>query len=289
VPRTILAFFAHPDDEAFGTGGTLAKYALEGDRVLLVCATGGESGVNRLDENDLERLGELRTEELVRACAQLGIEPPVFMGYRDSGMAGTPENDHAESLHSADLDEVASKIRAIVEDEEPDAVITFERYGWYGHPDHIKMYQAVRAAYETLADPPPLFCAAFPAEAARYSAWAMEQAGEEVPAMFNNPDRLRYSLDMIPIVVDTSTLAARKIAALNEHRTQMGADGIEARWLPEVLAVRTDREYFIPAANHDALPDEILPYERAGGLFGEPPPDPLVSYPILDETQASSE
>ena len=284
MARKILAFFAHPDDEAFGTGGTLAKYAAQGDTVQLICATGGESGVNRLDENDLERLGELRTEELRRACVQLGIEPPVFLSYRDSGMAGTPENDHPESLHSADLTEVATRIRAIIEAEHPDAIVTFERFGWYGHPDHIKVYEAVRAAYKGLENPPPLYCAAFPAEAARYSAWVLEQAGEEVPAMFSNPNRMRYSLDMIPIVVDTSDVAAIKIAALNEHRSQMGPDGIEARWLPEVLKVRTDREYFIPVASHDALPDEILPFERAGGLFGEPPPDPLVPYPLIDES-----
>lgn len=286
MSRKILAFFAHPDDEAFGTGGTLAKYAAQGDTVKLICATGGESGVNRLDETDLERLGELRTEELRQACVQLGIDPPVFLGYRDSGMAGTPENDHAESLHTADVNEVAAKVRAIIEAEQPDAIVTFERFGWYGHPDHIKVYEAVRAAVEPL-EGPPLYCAAFPSEAARYSAWVMEQAGEEVPAMFSNPDRLRYSLDMIPIVVDTSDVADIKIAALNEHRTQMGPDGIEARWQPEVLKTRTDREYFIPVANHDALPDEILPYERAGGLFGEPPPDPLVPYPIIEDSETA--
>jgi N-acetyl-1-D-myo-inositol-2-amino-2-deoxy-alpha-D-glucopyranoside deacetylase len=289
VDRTILAIFAHPDDEAFGTGGTLAKYALEGDRVYLVCATGGEAGLNRLDEHDLERLGDLRSEELRRACEQLGIEAPLFMGYRDSGMAGTPENQHLESLNLAPLDEVAEKLREIIAELRPDALITFERYGWYGHPDHVKVYQAVRAALEGLEDAPPLFCAAMPAEAARYSAHLMEQAGEEVPAMFSNPDRLRYSLDMIPIVVDTSELAARKIAALNEHRTQMGPTGVEGRWLPEVMRVRTDREYFMPSAHHDALPDEILPFERAGGLFGEPPPDPLVPYPIIEPLQTEHE
>lgn len=287
--RTILAFFAHPDDEAFGTGGTLARYALEGDTVKLICATGGEAGVNRLDENDLERLGELRTEELRQACKMLGIEPPVFLGYRDSGMAGTPENEHAESLHVADLHEVADKFRTIIEAEEPDAIVTFERFGWYGHPDHIKVYEAVREALREMDDAPPLFCAAFPAEAARYSAYVLEQAGEEVPGMFNNPDRLRYSLDMIPIVIDTSDLADRKIAALNEHRTQMGPDGIEGRWPAEVLKVRTDREYFMPSAIHDALPDEILPFERTGGLFGEPPPDPLVPYPIIEPSEETDE
>ncbi len=288
--RTILAFFAHPDDEAFGTGGTMAKYALEGDTVLLVCGTGGESGVNRLDETDLERLGELRTEELRQACEQLGIEPPIFLGYRDSGMAGTAENEHPESLHSAPLGEVAEKARQIIDDTKPDAIITFERYGWYGHPDHIKMYQAVREALKDDKEM-PLYLAAFPAEAARYSAWRLEQEGEEVPAMFSNPDRLRYSLDMIPIVVDTSAQAQRKIAALNEHRTQMGPDGVEGRWIRDVLRVRTDREYFMSAAHHDALPGEILPFERAGGLFAESPPDPLVPFPIIapDEVGESAE
>ena len=260
-------------------------YADQGHDVTLVCATGGESGVNRIDEDDVERLGDLRIEELRRACQALGIAEPVFMGYRDSGMAGTPENDHPESLHTAELDEVAARMRAIIGANQPDAIITFERYGWYGHPDHVKVYQAVREALKN--DSTLLYCAAFPAEAARYSAQVMEQAGEEVPAMFNNPDRLRYSLDMIPIVVDTSALADRKIAALNEHRTQMGPDGIEARWLPEVLRVRTNREYFIPSAIHDALPNEILPFDRSGGLFGEPPPDPLVPYPIIDEDGGS--
>ena len=286
--RTILAFFAHPDDEAFGAGGTLARYALQGDTVKLVCATGGESGVNRIDESDTERMGELRTEELHRACERLEIEPPIMMGYRDSGMDGTPENDHPASLHSADLDEVAGRIQAIIEAEHPDIVITFERTGWYGHPDHVKVYQAVRAAYEKLKDPPPLYMAVFAADAARYSAWAMEQAGEEVPEMFTNPERMRYSLDVIPIVIDTSEMADRKKAALNEHRTQMGPDGIEGRWLPEVLSVRTDREYFMSAEHHDALPDRVLPFERAGGLFGEPPPDPLVPYPIIEPSETSS-
>lgn len=282
MSRKILAFFAHPDDEAFGVGGTLAHYADQGHTVKLVCATGGESGVNRLDENDLDNLGEVRMEELRRACQVLGIEPPVFLGYRDSGMAGTETNNDPRCLFAADLGEVAGKIKAIIEEEQPDVVITFERHGWYGHPDHVRIYEAVRKAMEEYGeDGPQLFMAAFPAEAARYSAWLLEQAGEEVPGRYRDAERMRYGLYMIPIVVDTSALAARKIAALNEHRTQMGSDGVESRWGKELLAVRTDREYFIPAAHHDALPELVLPFKRQGGLFGEPPPDPLIPYPIV--------
>lgn len=282
MTTTILAIFAHPDDEAFGVGGTLARYAAEGHRVLLVCATRGESGLNRLDPEDRERMGELREEELRRACAQLGIEPPIFLEYRDSGMAGTPENDHPQALHQAELGEVALYILAVIEAEQPDVVVTFEQFGWYGHPDHVKTYQAVRRAFELLAEDerPALYCAVFAAEAMRYFAQLMREAGLEVPRMFLDRERMRYSLDVIPIVVDTSAQASQKLAALNEHRTQMGPEGIQGRFPLAIVELRASREYFMPAAHHDALLD-LPPFERAGGLFGEPPPDPLVPYPLL--------
>lgn len=284
--RTILAVFAHPDDEGFGVGGTLAHYANEDDRVVLVCATGGEEGLNRLDENDTANLGETRREELRWACAQLGIEPPVFLGYRDSGMEGEPSNEHPESLHRADLDEVADRVAGIIRDEQADAVITFEQYGWYGHPDHVKVHRVVRRAFETLdlRETPLLYLALmFPAEMSRYAARLLEEAGEEVPRMFSDPERRRYWLDMIPVVVDVSSLVDQKIAALNEHRTQVGEGGVEGRFPEELFRMAISREYFLPAAHHDALP-RILPFERSGGLFGEPPPDPLVPYPV-DEDQ----
>lgn len=281
---SILAFFAHPDDETFGVGGAMALYAAEGHQVTLVCATDGDSGLNRLDENDTERLAELRTEELRAACRQLGINEPLMLGYRDSGMDGTPENDHSDSLHQANLDELVERFAEILRAEEPDAVITFDSTGWYGHPDHLKVYLAVRTMYERLEEDqrPPLYLACFAAEAARYSAKVLEEAGEEVPNTFRDRSRMRYSIDMIPIVVDTSSVAKLKIAALNEHRTQMGPTGIEGRFPPEILKVRTDREYFMPADHHDALP-ETPPFDRHGGLFGEPPPDPLLPFPVVEE------
>lgn len=282
MTRTILTVFAHPDDEAFGAGGTLARYAAEGHRVLLLCTTRGESGLNRLDPDDRDRMGELREEELRRACEQLGIEPPLFLDYRDSGMAGTPENEHPQALHQADPEEVAQRVLAIIQAERPAAVITFEQFGWYGHPDHVKTYRAVRRAFELLPEDarPALYCTVFAAEAMRWFAQLLREAGQEVPRMFTDRERMRYGLDIIPIVVDTSAQAAQKLAALNEHRTQMGPDGIQGRFPADIVELRASREYFMPAAHHDALP-VLLPFERSGGLFGEPPPEPLVLYPIL--------
>jgi LmbE family N-acetylglucosaminyl deacetylase len=286
--KRILAFFAHPDDETFGIGGTMALYAAAGHEVTVVCATDGDSGLNRVDENDTERLAELRVEELRAACRQMGIREPILLGYRDSGMAGTPENDHPDSLHRASLDEVVDRFAEIMRTVQPDAVITFDSTGWYGHPDHLKVYEAVRVLFERLdeSERPPLYLSCFAAEAGRYTAKMMEQAGQEVPNSFRDRSRMRYSVNMIPIVVDTSSVASQKIAALNEHKTQMGPTGIEGRFPVEVLKVRTEREYFMTAEHHDALP-EVLAFERHGGLFGEPAPEPLLPFPIIEEEEST--
>jgi N-acetyl-1-D-myo-inositol-2-amino-2-deoxy-alpha-D-glucopyranoside deacetylase len=283
----MLAYFAHPDDETFGVGGTLALYAAAGHEIRVVCATAGDSGLNRVDADDTERLDEIRTEELRAACRQLGILEPIVLDYRDSGMAGTPENDHPESLHQADLDEVATRFREILDAEQPDLVITFEASGWYGHPDHIKVYQAVRRMYEGLEEgsAPPLYFACFAADAMRYTVKLMEEAGEDIPESFRDGSRFRYPVAAIPIVIDTTPVADKKIAAFNEHLTQIGPGGASARFTKEILEVRTAREFFLPAAHHDALP-EVLPFERSGGLFGEPAPDPLVPYPLVEDETA---
>lgn len=279
----MLAFFAHPDDESFGAGGTMALYAAAGHHVKLICSTAGDSGLNRVDEQNTAQLAELRSEELRAACRQLGIAEPTILHYRDSGMAGTPENDHPDSLNQADPDELVETFAGFLRQEQPDVVITFDSTGWYGHPDHLKVYVAVRALYDRLDEHerPPLYLACFAAEAAHYTAQVLEKAGQEVPDSYRDRTRMRYPIDVIPIVVDTSSVAERKIAALNEHRTQMGPTGIEGRFPPEVVRVRTEREYFMPAEHHDLLPG-APPFERFGGLFGEPPPDPLWPFPEVE-------
>jgi N-acetyl-1-D-myo-inositol-2-amino-2-deoxy-alpha-D-glucopyranoside deacetylase len=84
--KTLLVFFAHPDDEAFGTGGTLARYAAEGVQVKLICATRGESGkITDPGIDSASDVGVLREQELRDACHALGLEPPTFLDYRDSG------------------------------------------------------------------------------------------------------------------------------------------------------------------------------------------------------------
>jgi LmbE family N-acetylglucosaminyl deacetylase len=149
--KTLLVIFAHPDDESHGPAGTIAKYATEGVDVHYLCATRGEAGM--VDEHWLtndKTVAELRTLEVQRAVGELGINGLRFLNFRDSGMAGSADNEHPESLHVAPLDEVAQRIADHIRRIRPDAIITHDQYGWYGHPDHIKCYQATRRAYELL-------------------------------------------------------------------------------------------------------------------------------------------
>ena len=152
--RALLAVLPHPDDETFAVGGTLARYAAAGVRTVLVICTGGEVG--EISDPALatpETLGVVRAGELAASARALGIARSVTLGYRDSGMAGTPDNDHPASFNQASLDEATGKLVAIVRQERPDVLVTYDDNGFYGHPDHIKAHQITVAAFDAAADP----------------------------------------------------------------------------------------------------------------------------------------
>lgn len=152
--NSLMAVLAHPDDESFGMGGTLAKYAQADVDVYLVCATRGEVG--EMDPEYLEGFNspaERREFELRCAAKNLGIKEVIFLNYRDSGMTGSEHNHHPESLFSATLDKVSEDIIQIFRRVQPEVVITFDSIGGYRHPDHIKIHQATVKAFELSADP----------------------------------------------------------------------------------------------------------------------------------------
>ncbi len=152
--RTLLAVFAHPDDESFGPGGTLARYAAEGVAVHLVCATRGEAG--ETDPALLEGyadLGARRLAELQCAARVLGLASVHLLGYRDSGMAGAVDNSHPDALVNAPVAEVAGKITAHIRWLRPQVIITSDPDGGYGHPDHIAIHRATIAAFRAAGDP----------------------------------------------------------------------------------------------------------------------------------------
>jgi LmbE family N-acetylglucosaminyl deacetylase len=151
---TLLAVLAHPDDESFGMGGTLALYARQGHRVILVCATRGEAGtVDPEYLRGFSSVAELRESELRCAAQHLGLQAVHFLGYRDSGMAGSPDNHNPEALVAHSVDEVAGKIVRHIRECRPDVVLTFDPVGGYKHPDHIHVHQATTLAFQWAADP----------------------------------------------------------------------------------------------------------------------------------------
>ncbi len=149
---TLLLVHAHPDDEAISTGGAMMKAHADGHRVVLVTATRGEVGeIYNMDEKATRpHLGEVRTKELEKAAGILGVNRSVFLGYRDSGMVGTADNENAKSFHQAPLDEAAGRLEAILREERPEVVVTYAEDGTYGHPDHIKAHQVTNAALDLL-------------------------------------------------------------------------------------------------------------------------------------------
>lgn len=147
--RKILAVLAHPDDETFGMGGTLAYYARHGAEVFLVCATRGEVG--EIDARYLEKYKNpacLRTQELKQAAEILGITQIIYLNYRDSGMPGSPDNSHPNALAAQDVDVVAGKVAEIIHEIRPEIVLTFDPIGGYKHPDHIAIQKATVIAFQ---------------------------------------------------------------------------------------------------------------------------------------------
>ncbi|HTX90652.1 MAG TPA: PIG-L family deacetylase [Anaerolineales bacterium] len=152
--QTLLAVLAHPDDESFGTGGTLALYASRGVDVHLVCATRGEVGdvAPELLEG-FDSIAQLRESELRCAAGHLGLAGVHFLDYRDSGMPGSPDNKHPRALAAQPLEEVAANVVCYIRDLKPQVVVTFDPYGGYGHPDHIAIQRATALAFEQAGNP----------------------------------------------------------------------------------------------------------------------------------------
>ena len=151
---TLLAVLAHPDDESFGMGGTLALYASRVVDVHLVCATRGEVGEVAPEMlQGFHSIAELRESELRCAAGILGLTRVHFLDYRDSGMPGSPDNQHPQALAAQPLDEVAAQVVRYMRELKPQVVLTFDPIGGYHHPDHIAIQRATVRAFEQAANP----------------------------------------------------------------------------------------------------------------------------------------
>src|SRR5215472_12454113 len=197
----------------------------EGKRVVLVTCTGGEVGeIHNMDEAaNRPRLKEIREQELRRAIAILGVDRLVLLGYRDSGMAGTGDNDNAASFHMAPLAETSSRLAAIIEEEGPEVLVTYGPDGVYGHPDHIKAHLTTVAAWDSLHErgraPERLWYAVIPRSGMQEFRRRLEEAGQ-APESFDNGTVMGVPDEEINAVVDVQEFASRKKEAFQAHVTQ---------------------------------------------------------------------
>jgi N-acetyl-1-D-myo-inositol-2-amino-2-deoxy-alpha-D-glucopyranoside deacetylase len=246
---------AHPDDEALSTGGTIARYADEGAQVCLVTCTNGELGeiaeVPELGslEQIRDRLGEVRASELEEACRILGEVDVRMLGYHDSGMDGTESNKDPKVFMNQDLDEAAEKIAAVVREVRPQVVVTYNDYGFYGHPDHIRAHEATLRALDLAADThevSKLYYTAFPK--------SLMQAAREVDLgddseRFTEEEIERISTDdaLVTAAIDVSAYLDKKFKALEAHRTQRGTTEWVLNMPAEYRALAFGTEYYVLA------------------------------------------
>ena len=151
--RTLLFIGAHPDDETFGLGATLAQYAAAGVKCYYVCGTRGEVGAADPEfMQGFDTVGDMRWAELTCAAKALGLTDVIHLGYRDSGMAGSEDNKHPNAMAAAPLDELTGRMVKVIRELKPEVVVTFDPVGGYRHPDHIAIHKAAVKAFEAAGD-----------------------------------------------------------------------------------------------------------------------------------------
>jgi LmbE family N-acetylglucosaminyl deacetylase len=225
-PLTLMAVHAHPDDEAIGTGGILARYAAEGVRTVLVTCTNGElgdgpGGVKPGEpDHDPSVVVPLRRIELEASCEVLGVSHLELLGYHDSGMMGWPQNEAPGSFWRTPVEEPARRLAELMRRYEPQVVVTYDENGFYGHPDHIQANRVTHAALNECGVPAKLYYTAVARSTLRGFRDVMAQAGVQPPAeVEENPD-FGTPDELITTTIDCSGVAGRKYASLLAHASQ---------------------------------------------------------------------
>ena len=242
MSRTVLAFHAHPDDEALLTGGTLAKAAAAGHRVILVTATDGGLGLTS-SAYPRERLGEIRLAELRASAAALGAARVEWLGYADSGLSarGTDSGVGAGSrgvrFVDATVDEAASRLAAILEEESVDVLLSYDRNGGYGHPDHAMVHR-VGAAAAVLAGTPRVLEA---------------RVSPRVAAVMKPRGLTLAPLGPVTHVIDVRDYLGAKRAAMRAHRSQLASDSRIPRNID--LLTRLPEKVFAAAVGTERFSD----------------------------------
>ncbi len=279
----LLSVHAHPDDEASKGAPTVARYAAEGVRAVLVCCTGGEEGDIQnptlrepgqpfhglTPEQERALLTQMRPGELARSAEIIGYQRTVMLGYRDSGMAESEANQHPDSFHRASLDEAAGRLVEVIRAERPQVVLTYgDDHSGYPHPDHIRVHEVSLLAFDRAGDPAWYPEAGDPFQPLKlyYTVWARARILAVHEALLarrgSSPydDRWLQRPDQdarITTRLDVGAFLTARSGALRAHATQV--DPNEAHWF----------------GLSDAELAEVYPYEDwilARSLVGGPAP-----------------
>jgi LmbE family N-acetylglucosaminyl deacetylase len=265
---TLLAVHAHPDDESISTGGILAKYSAKGFRTVLAYGTRGEAG-DILNPQFVSpkpglNIKEIRAIELEAAVKVLTVESVYFLGYRDSGMAGSPENNNPQAFAQADIQEATTRLVEIIRRVRPQIIVTYNEKGTYHHPDHIMANRVTLRAFQASADPQfeidealelwqptKLYYTAIPLERIRRMHRIAKEQGED-PGF--DPEVIGTMEEKISASVDVRKYLSQKLEALNCHQSQMNPNSIIRRMSEEFR-------------------EEVMGYEHFQCIYGCPAAD----------------
>ncbi len=262
----LLTVHAHPDDESSKGAGTVARYHAQGVHTVLVCCTGGEAGdiLNpAMDRPEVrERLHEVRMEELDRAASIIGYDELVMLGYRDSGMPGTPENEDHRSFAQAPLEEAVGRLVTVIRRVRPQVILTYsdDQQG-YPHPDHIRVHDISVAAFEAAGDP-----SAYPSAG---PAW--------------QPAKLYYTI-----------WSRRRILAMHEKFLELGLESpFDSKWFErpsqeDRTTTRIDISGYTAARDEALLAHATQVDPTSKFWFGLPPEVARTVYPYEEYVLARS-
>ena len=283
--QRLLACFAHPDDEAFPVGGALASHAARGVEIRLITATRGEEGeIRQAGSATRDTIGSVRRVELARAVRILGLKDHVVLHYRDSGMVGTPPNEHPSAFVNANAEVVIERLVEEIRRFRPQVVLTFDPAGLYGHPDHIAIHLHTTEAFHRAADPgsyPQHFIGGVgPHRAQRlfYSArprgfrmeWAVTLRSHGIDFPLPDPNRANDGAppEDIHLEMDVSEQMEVKMGCILSHRTQVAPDWPYDRVPREAANKILGREYYIRGFPL-VQPGETVAPDFFEGLAGE--------------------
>jgi len=262
----LLTVHAHPDDESSKGAGTVAKYTAAGVHTVLVCCTDGGAGdiLNpAMDKPEVkDNLVAIRMQELERATSIIGYSKVELLGYKDSGMPGTPANEDPACFARADFDEAVGKLVAIIRRERPQVIVTYgdDQQG-YPHPDHLRVHDITVPAFEKAGDPD-----AFP------------EAGEPW-----QPLKLYYT-----------GWSRQRIIAMHEKFLELGLESpYGERWLQrpsqdERITTKIDVSGYMDARREALLAHATQIDPTSPFWFGLPPEEARKVYPVEDYVLARS-